>query len=369
MKILISMILLLLVLFFLYYCRWQKAELEKFQITSYALFDKRLTQEIRLAFLTDTHGYEYGVDNAYLLKAVTSCQPHVILVGGDCIVAKDESSFAKAETLLRGLVKIAPVYYCFGNHESRAADSENIEAVTVTKNKNGMALAKTDLPVAKNKSGMVIGNLKSHEAESQSTEVLSISIAFTKYLESVRNMGITILENQNATITIGADILALAGFDIPLTYYKKGKRIPMEDTVPEAFLGKADRNHVQILLAHNPEYGMQYAKWGSDLTLCGHNHGGLISFPIIGGLFSPQLTFFPKFNAGDYVVSLEGEKWKTGGGQKAGRRKSTVGQGLQGTNQSRHIIVSRGLGTHTFHIRIRNRAEVLFVRLSPEAKQ
>ena len=74
----------------------------------------------------------------------------------------------------------------------------------------------------------------------------------------------------------------------------------------------------------------------SDLTFCGHNHGGLIRLPGIGSLLSPQLTWFPKYNDGCH--DLRGNK----------------------------VVISRGLGTHTFHIRIFNRAELVAVRVLPD---
>ena len=71
------------------------------------------------------------------------------------------------------------------------------------------------------------------------------------------------------------------------------------------------------------------------MTFCGHNHGGLVRIPGIGSLLSPQLTLFPKYNDGMYEI------------------------------QGRKVIVSRGLGTHTFHVRVFNRAELIIVRLMP----
>jgi hypothetical protein len=94
------------------------------------------------------------------------------------------------------------------------------------------------------------------------------------------------------------------------------------------------------MLAHNPSYSSQYAAWGSDLTFCGHNHGGLVRIPGIGSVFSPQFEWFPKYDRGLYEFEHSGSK--------------------------KYVIVSGGLGTHTFHIRIFNRAELLAVTVMPE---
>lgn len=58
--------------------------------------------------------------------------------------------------------------------------------------------------------------------------------------------------------------------------------------------GKADPDHFQILLAHSPLYFDACAKWGADLTLSGHFHGGTIRLPGLGGVMTPQYQFsFP----------------------------------------------------------------------------
>ena len=103
------------------------------------------------------------------------------------------------------------------------------------------------------------------------------------------------------------------------------EHLPMQQ--PELF---------QILLAHNPAYAPHYASWGADVAFCGHNHGGLIRIPGVGSLVSPQMTLFPQYDAGEFEIN------------------------------GRHVIVSRGLGTHTFHIRVFNRAQLLAVEFLPQ---
>ena len=88
-----------------------------------------------------------------------------------------------------------------------------------------------------------------------------------------------------------------------------------------------------------------YKEWGSDLILSGHLHGGCVRLPGIGGVITPQAFLFPKYS-GEMTVERE-----------------------------QTIIVSKGLGTHTFNVRlfnqmcIRDRNEVtqrIYVILSPE---
>lgn len=50
-------------------------------------------------------------------------------------------------------------------------------------------------------------------------------------------------------------------------------------------------------------YSDAYSRWGADLTFSGHVHGGMVRFPLIGGLLSPERRFFPKYDAGKYKVN------------------------------------------------------------------
>ena len=70
-----------------------------------------------------------------------------------------------------------------------------------------------------------------------------------------------------------------------------------EDYLKEKF-GDPDPERVSILIAHDPEHFDNYAKWHPDYVLSGHVHGGIVNIPFLGGVISPQLKFFPKYDAG-----------------------------------------------------------------------
>lgn len=107
----------------------------------------------------------------------------------------------------------------------------------------------------------------------------------------------------------------------------------------ERHLGPADDSRFQILLAHSPLYFEQYADWGADLTLSGHFHGGTIRLPFVGGVMTPQYQFFHPYCAGEF--------------EKDGK----------------HMIVGRGLGTHSINIRFCNRPQLMVVRLLPKTDE
>lgn len=273
------------------YIIWQKWELTKFQVTEYQVPSPKLKAPAKAAVLADLHGFTYGKGNQRLLRQVRALSPQAILIPGDMLVSKYPKTYGSALSTLRGLVEIAPVYYSYGNHESRLRNPD----------------------------------LQAHPL-------------FLQYLKEVQELGVTILETESLEIPLGENQVMLSALELDLKYYEKGRFTPLEPGYMAQRLPLENPHLFQILLAHNPAYASEYAAWGADVTFCGHNHGGLIRIPGIGSLISPQFTWFPKYDGGKFQI------------------------------KGRTVIVSRGLGTHTFHIRIFNRAELLSVEFVREEK-
>lgn len=273
------------------YAFWQYRELKKFETTEYEIHSDKIKQEIRLIMISDLHSHVYGTDNDILFAAVKEKNPDLILIPGDMIVSKKTASYEVAYQAFRGLSEIAPVYFSNGNHESKPARRK-----------------------------------------------LSSSGAFLDYEKRVKDLGVCILNNASETVNVCGNQISISGLEIDLECYTKGKTIPLAPDFIKEHLGEPKAGY-HILLAHNPAYSREYEEWGADLTLCGHNHGGLVRIPGVGSLISPQFKFFPKYDAGRFSFG------------------------------KKEVIIGRGLGTHTFHIRIFNRAELIFIRLLPEEKE
>ena len=97
-----------------------------FRTVKYEYGDPDVPKEmdgLRILQLSDLHGQSYGRDNCRLLAAIRDCNPDVIMVTGDLI----DSTFTNTEKALdfaEELVKLAPIYYCTGNHEHRLEEKE-----------------------------------------------------------------------------------------------------------------------------------------------------------------------------------------------------------------------------------------------------
>ncbi len=144
------------------------------------------------------------------------------------------------------------------------------------------------------------------------------------------------LADKSVMLTRGKEQIALYGLDLDPIYYKRFKKHPMEEAYLKQKLGTSDANRYEILIAHNPNYFPEYAAWGADLVLSGHIHGGMIRLPGLGGCLSPMFHIFPKYDRGRY------------------QEGNSV------------MLLSGGLGNHTFKFRVHNLPELLVVTLQTQ---
>jgi len=156
-----------------------------------------------------------------------------------------------------------------------------------------------------------------------------------RYGQALKEMGIEPLVNSHSVLKeLG---IAIYGLELDKLYYKRFHIRDMPPEYMEETLGKRDEAFYTVLLAHNPDYFPKYAAWGADLVLSGHVHGGVARVPFWGkGLISPSMRLFPKYDGGIFHED-----------------KSAM-------------VLSRGLGMHTIHIRIFNPAELWVVEFGPE---
>lgn len=159
-----------------------------------------------------------------------------------------------------------------------------------------------------------------------------------EYHKTLEEAGIHFLENATEDLELDGVPVHITGLEIPSRCYTHFRTRPMKTEEITGRVGKRKKDGYQILLAHNPAYVREYRQWGADLILCGHLHGGMVRLPFIGGVIAPSFELFPKHS---------GEMRQEGGTA---------------------VVVSKGLGTHTIHIRLFNPAEVIVLKLTGEGR-
>jgi predicted MPP superfamily phosphohydrolase len=252
----------------------------------YRLSSDKISKPVKFAVLSDLHDRSYGIGNEKLLNAIEEEKPDALLVAGDMLTALEEREKI-AEDLIAKLASNYRIFYGLGNHEAKMRWGQER-----------------------------FGDM------------------YEKYTSDIKTAGASVLINEYQDMDEFP--VRIYGLDIEKRYYKRFRQTPMETGYVESKLGKADAEYFNILLAHNPMYFSEYAKWKPDLVLSGHVHGGLVRLPFLGGVIAPNLHLFPKYDGGRFE---EGD--------------STM-------------ILSRGLGIHSVEFRMWNRAELVVVELVPK---
>lgn len=274
----------------------------RFVVRRYCVQTAKVDQPIRLVFLSDLHNKVYGKDNEAIFATLRSTHPDAILIGGDMTIAKpaihgafrgDLSGMDAALTFLAQLPAIAPTYFVNGNHEQRIYETGQ---------------------------------------RSEDERYLATRRMYDHFCTELDRMGVHQLHNAHTDLT---PEIMLYGYEHTCEHYEKlfSNPIPEDDVAQR--VGEPDAGRYNILIAHNPKFFATYARWGADLVLSGHVHGGLMRIGRLG-FIGPDLHLFPRYSGGSYFA------------------------------ENAQMILSCGLGAHTLPIRIFNPGEISVVEIQPE---
>ena len=253
------------------------------------LSSSNIEYSLRIIHLSDLHNATFGSSNSRLITKIESEDPDLILMTGD-MVNNDNQNISVITDLIRRLKEIAPIYYSYGNHEKAYIEKFDNQDDTSLK-------------------------------------------------ESLETAGATVLECDWIDTTVnGTDIRigGIYGYCLPRKYTAEGNKEEQE------FLTSfEDTDSYKILLSHMP-YTWRVLSglddWDIDLVLSGHNHGGQIIIPGIGGLYAPDMGWFPGRVWGKFTSKTTGNT----------------------------LIISRGLGNENWLPRINNLPEIGVIEISSE---
>ncbi len=210
----------------------------RLKITEYQIVTDKLSEEIRLAFVSDLHSCKYGKNQSELIKAIDKARPDAVLYGGD--IFDDIYINDNPLILMKNLAQKYPSYYVTGNHELRCDNVDKIKT-------------------------------------------------------ALKNIGVFVLEGESFPLTVGDDKIYISGADDPLLS-GNDEFLQKLNTAAEN-----TRDSFSVLLTHRPELAEKYSKLSFDLVLAGHAHGGQWRVPyILNGLYAPDQGLFPKYAGGRY---------------------------------------------------------------------
>lgn len=248
----------------------------------------------RAVFLTDLHNACGPEETRRIMRALDHLRPDLVLCGGDMLIAHPGETAKPARQFMLDLVKKYPVIAASGNHEYRAFLYPE-----------------------------VYGSL------------------YEDYTVPLKEAGVRFLDNADLRVNPGGVPLRVIGYSAPREYYRRFHHKKMKTAELTSRFGPVRRDEITVLLAHNPYYYRTYLKYGADLTLCGHYHGGVMQIGKNHGLISPDFRIFPE--------NAHGMLRQTG---KNGAR----------------VFVGAGLGEHTIPFRVFNPREIAVFDISTAEK-
>ncbi len=209
--------------------------------TFYQIEDEKIQNPMRIVELADLHLNEFGEDNIELVEEIKRLKPDLIAMAGD-MINQDDPDTSVVVTLCRQLVDVAPVYFCYGNHEK---------------------------------------------------QVIRVEQTSTLNLE-LEELGVHVLHNRYETINVNGNIIDIGGLSAnPGT---------MEAEYTQRFWqAYLQTENYHLLLVHYPQYFFSNGELlgtNIDMALCGHLHGGQVIIPGKGGLYHPLEGFFPEHTDG-----------------------------------------------------------------------
>lgn len=141
---------------------------------------------------------------------------------------------------------------------------------------------------------------------------------------ALQRAGITVLENETATVTISGKQLNITGLPDAKT---RGFLYRRQEPV------RANNSDPTLLLSHSPHYFDEPKMLPYELMFSGHTHGGQIVVPLVGPAILPSIDHSFQYTSGWYE------------------------------SDSRKLFITKGTGTSLLKIRLFAPPEIVSMRL------
>lgn len=210
---------------------------------TYELHSKKIKKGLNIVIISDLHGNQHGLDNIAVSDKIDKIKPDIIFILGD-MISRHRSRYIATIRLFETISKY-DCYFINGNHEEKIRETS--------------------------------------------------PLLYKSYINSLKNLKIRVLHNKS--IYLEKYNVLINGLDLPLDSYVKLRKYDYSFIKHKNIFPSLDFKSYNILLSHNP-YVIESMDFDYDLVLSGHMHGGAIRIPALGGLLSPNLLCFPKYDRG-----------------------------------------------------------------------
>ena len=205
---------------------------------------------VRTVVISDLHDHKFGEDNEKLAEKIREIAPDLIFMDGDMLNGESENAEVPV-TLIRELKDTAPIYYALGNHEIDYMENGHPE--------------------------------------------------LTEELEAA---GAVVLDKEYVDVEVDGIQIRLGGmYDYAFGLNGNNDASAAPDDTRSFLEDFQNTDRLKIMLAHRPDsfiFGDASKVWDVDLVISGHNHGGQVVLPFLGGLYGGDQGFFPEYVHGMY---------------------------------------------------------------------
>lgn len=267
------------------YISYNSLEAEEYTISS-----DRINSEVKLALISDLHDHTFGEKNEELVQMLKEQEPDLILMAGDMINDISKDSHVAVE-LIEQVKDIAPVYYSLGNQEE-----------------DYIGRGTSDL------------------------------------LNELKDAGAIVLDESYQDIQVNGNVIRLGGmydYAFALDGNNTTTKESMRPSLYQFLTDFQDTDSYRLMMAHRPDsfiFGDATRTWEIDLVVSGHNHGGQVILPFLGGIYGGDQGWFPK-----YV------------------------DGVHHFKKVKNMVITRGLGSGEEKLpRFNNKPEVVMIYLEKE---
>lgn len=221
----------------------------KIEVADYDISSAKIKNDVNIVMIADVHDYHCKVKDQ-IIDRIQQLKPDIILCVGDIIDNRSSDDKSTIE-FLESLTKITEVYFSLGNHELEYPNSKQL-------------------------------------------------------IENIKNIGVKVLDKEYQDIEVNGNMIRIGGMYDYAFSQETGDidQETMKSDVNNFLTEMKQTASFQLMMAHRPDsfiFGKAY-KWDLDLVVSGHYHGGQVILPYVGGLYAPELGWFPEVDYGHYKL-------------------------------------------------------------------
>ncbi len=243
-------------------------------VTEVTIESSKVIIPVRYVYFADLHESVFEENNQQLYDQLEKLNPDFILIGGDLINWTTEDGRPYAKDVIKNLCEISDVYYSLGNHEVEYLIRRNeIEYTNKDRDNSSFELLNED---------------------------------DDGFIANIRNAGGVVLQKTWTDIEVkGTKIRIGAAYEDMYSLDADNPSLTMNPGMYSFLREFQDTDALTLYMAHRPSsflLGNASSLWDIDVVMSGHEHGGQVVLPFVGGLFSRERGLFPDYTDGSYMM-------------------------------------------------------------------